>query len=118
MDPKELLAQLNLSEPEFNILLLKFRVFYASLTESEAAVVNRLLPRFETAAALFSGTISRDDLKKLLMAPPALAPIPPAPTHPPAPGPPSPTPPPKRGTAGAFGQSGINQIPNGDGNGG
>jgi|HubBroStandDraft_2_1064218.scaffolds.fasta_scaffold238069_2 hypothetical protein len=110
MEPSELLKQLGLSPDDLNNLLLKFRVFYGSLTESEAKVVNRLLPTFQHAAALFGGKIDRDDLRRLLLVPPSPA-----------------SPPPSRGGGGAqapaggggpFGQSGINQIPNGGGSGG
>ena len=103
MDPTELLKQLGLSQDDFNNLLLKFRVFYGSLTESEAKVVNRLLPTFQHAAALFGGKIDRDELRRLLAPPP-----PPPPSPSPGGGGQAPT----GGASGTFGQSGINQIPN------
>src|ERR1700759_3731921 len=101
MDTTELLKQLGLSQDDFNNLLRKFRVFYGSLADSEVKVVNRLLPTFQHAAALFGGKIDRDELRRLLAPPP----------------PPSPSPggggqAPTGGASGTFGQSGINQIPN------
>lgn len=104
MDRTKLLEHLGLSNDDLNNLLLKFRVFYASLTDKERAVVDRLLPKFKHAAALFGGDISRDDLKRLLAPPPP----PPPPPGIQAPG---------GGTAGAFGQNGVNNITNGNGDG-
>jgi|HubBroStandDraft_1064217.scaffolds.fasta_scaffold75485_2 hypothetical protein len=108
MTRSEMLKHLGLTDEEFQNLLLKFRVFYASLTASERAVVNRLIPKFKHVAGLFGGDVSRDDMKKFL-----------APETPPSPvgaaPPPAPPPPPSGVTA--FGQNGINQITNGDGDG-
>jgi hypothetical protein len=64
-------------------------------------VVNHALPNFKQAAGLFGSDITRDDMKTLL------SPLP-------APGEPAPI---GGGTAGAFGNDGINQITNGDGDG-
>ena len=102
MDNAEMLKQLGLSPDDFNNLLLKFRVFYGSLTDSELKVVNRLLPTFSQAAALFGGKIDRDQLRRLLAPPP-----PPSPPPAPSPGGGG-----QAGASGSFGQSGINQIPN------
>ena len=77
MDNAEMLKQLGLSPDDFNNLLLKFRVFYGSLTDSELKVVNRLLPTFSQAAALFGGKIDRDQLRRLLAPPPPPSPPPP-----------------------------------------
>lgn len=104
MTRSDFLQQLGLTDEDLSNLLLKFRVFYASLTEQESVVVNRLLPHFKHASALFGGRITKDELKTLLAPPP------------PPPPPPGVAPPPE-GAAGAFGQNGINQITNGDGNG-
>jgi len=102
MTRAELLKQLGLTDEELSTLVLKFRVFYASLTAPERAVVDRLLPRFRHAAGLFGGDVTRDELKVLIAPPPTVA---------------APAPSPAPGTAGAFGQNGLNQITNGDGDG-
>jgi hypothetical protein len=107
MTRPDLLKRLNLDEEDFSNLVLKFRVFYASLNENEAAVVNRLLPNFKRVVGIFGGDITRDELKTLL------APPPPAPA---APSPGDGGQIPAGGASGAFGQNGLNQITNGDGN--
>lgn len=112
MTRSDFLKQLGLTDLQLSNLVLKFRVFYASLTEQEAGLVNRLLPNFKRVAGVFGGDITKDELKSLL------APPPPAPPPPPSPGAPAVPAPPTAGVAGAFGQNGINQITNGDGNGG
>ena len=111
MTHPEMLKQLGLTDEVLQNLLLKFRVFYASLTPEESAVVDRLMPRFKRVATLFGGDFTRDEMRTLLAPPPS-----PSPSPSPGGGPI-----PVAGAVGAFGQNGINQITNpgdGDGNGG
>ena len=108
MTHPEMLRQLGLTDEVLQNLLLKFRVFYASLAPEESAIVDRLMPRFNRVAALFSGVVTPDEMKTLLAPPPS-----PSPSPSPGGGPI-----PVAGAVGAFGQNGINQITNpGDGGG-
>ena len=110
MTHPEMLRQLGLTDEALQNLLIKFRVFYASLTAEESAIVDRLMPRFNRVASLFAGDFTRDEMRTL----------PRSPSSSPSPSPsPGGGPIPVAGVAGAFGQNGINQITNpGDGNGG
>ncbi len=62
----EMLKRMGLTEDEFTQLLMKFRVFYASLSPAQKAVVNRTLPTLRRAARSLGSGVTAPDLRVLL----------------------------------------------------
>lgn len=102
MTREQMLHKLDISDTGFKEFLAKFRRFYASLTPSEAGVVNVLMPNFQHIAKVLGGDVTRDELKSFLT-PPAPAAVHTL-TAAAAPG--------DDGGGGNGGQSGINQMTN------
>lgn len=91
MDRKAMLAALGLSESEFKHLLKAFRNFYGNLNPNQKNAISKLLPGKAQAIALLGGGATQIDLNNLVSATPDTQPD---------------------GSAGAFGNDGINQIAN------
>lgn len=90
MTREEMLKRMGLTEKEFKELVREFRKFYGGLNPAQQAVVHHALPRFEQVIGLFGHDIKKADVKMMLRSD-------------------------DPGGGGGFGQSGINQMTNGDG---